>query len=134
MRVVADTNIIVSGLLNPYGAPGQVVIMGTSGELEFCYDGRIIAEYREVLERPKFNFDLEDINSFIHQIELAGHAVAPKPLSKPLPDPDDAPFLEAALAGRATCIITGNSRHYPSSARQGTQVLGPSQFLSKYYS
>ena len=134
MRVVVDTNVIVSGLINPNNAPGRIVMMGVSEDLAFCYDGRIVTEYRDVLERPKFKFKVSNIVDFIHQIENGGHVVAALPLKKSLPDLGDEPFLVVAIAGNAECLITGNLKHYPVSARQGMRIVSPSQFLSKYYS
>ena len=50
MKVVLDTNVLVSGLLNPYGPPGRIVQLAAAGELQLCLDARILAEYREVRE------------------------------------------------------------------------------------
>ncbi|HXL73081.1 MAG TPA: putative toxin-antitoxin system toxin component, PIN family, partial [bacterium] len=56
MIVVLDTNVLVSGLLSPYGPPGEIVRMVSSRALSLCFDARIISEYAEVLTRPKFPF------------------------------------------------------------------------------
>lgn len=69
---------------------------------------------------------------FLDQIEAEGVAVAAVPLRFPLPDPDDAPFLEVAAAARADAPITGNTRHYPARARHGITVLDPSAFLNRW--
>lgn len=61
MIVVIDTNVLVSGLIKPFRLPGRIVMMVASGEIELCYDGRIISEYKEVLSRPKFGFKKENI-------------------------------------------------------------------------
>lgn len=132
MRVVLDTNVLVSGLLNPYAAPGEIVRITSSGLLELCYDSRIINEYREVLKRPRFGFDAELVGAFVDEIEGNGLQVVGEPLRLRLPDPDDEPFLEAAIAGRAEYLITGNIKHYPSSSRQKIRVLGPAAFLEAY--
>lgn len=59
-------------------------------------------------------------------------AVVARPLKLRLPDPDDAPFLEVALAARADALITGNLRHYPTQARQGMAVLDPASFVDRW--
>ena len=51
MRVVLDTNVLVSGLLSPYGSPGEIVRRLAAGELTPCLEVRILVEYREVLLR-----------------------------------------------------------------------------------
>jgi len=133
VRVVIDTNVLVSGLLSAYGSPGKIVNMVVSGELEACYDARIITEYREVLLRPKFSFERRNIESIIEYIECFGLPVSAKPLLKHLRDPDDEPFLEVAIAGRAEALITGNSAHYTLRGKRATLILTPRQFLNRYY-
>ena len=49
MKVVLDTNIVVSGLLQSQGNPAQVLTLALSGAIQTCHDGRILAEYAEVL-------------------------------------------------------------------------------------
>ncbi len=132
MRVVLDTNVLVSGLLSPYGAPGEVVQLAASGISELCYDGRILAEYREVLSRPKFGFDPEEVSVLLEQIKTGGRLVAPMPLAKALPDSEDEAFLEIALAAGAQALVTGNIRHYPPDKRQGMRVLEPRAFLGLF--
>jgi predicted nucleic acid-binding protein len=83
-RVVIDTNIIVSALLQPLGPPAQVFLLAVSGSIQLCLTGEVYAEYEEVIRRPRF------------------HACA---------DPDDDIFLECAQAARAAYLMTGNTRH-----------------------
>lgn len=132
MKIVLDTNVIVSGLLSPYNAPGEIVRMVSSGILKLCYDARILSEYRSVLLRPKFKFDPEHVDALIDQIETCGCIAASKPLPEKLPDIDDEPFLEVALAGKASCLITGNLIHYPIKLRQGVKVILPVKFIDIY--
>ena len=132
MKVVIDTNVIVSGLLNPYRHPAEILRLLLTGSLKLFYDARIISEYSEVLNRSKFQFDKENISIFVKEIETAGTPVIPLPLKKSLPDPDDNMFLEAALAGNAECIITGNTNHYPKKLCSGIRVLSPTEFVSYY--
>lgn len=132
MTIVLDTNALVSGLLFPFNPPGEIVRMVSSGVLELCFDARIISEYREVLRRPKFKIDPDDIEALLEQIEACGHPVAATPLPKGLPDRDDEPFLEVAIAGEAHCLVTGNLRHFPKDRRQGMAVVSPREFLSLF--
>lgn len=132
MKVVLDTNILVSGLLSPFGAPAEIVRMVASGTLKLCYDARILSEYRSVLLRPRFSFDRVYVGDILNQIKTCGHIVAAKPLLKKLPDIDDEPFLEIALSGKARCLVTGNLKHYPVEKRQGMPVLSPTEFLEAY--
>ena len=132
MRVVIDTHVLVSGLLSPFGSPAEIVRMIPSGSLSVCFDARIITEYAQVLTRPKFPFSHEDVQALLDHLRAGGVVVAGGPLPAALPDEDDMPFLQVALAGRAECLITGNLRHFPASRRQGMRVLGPKDFLQFY--
>lgn len=132
MKVVVDTNVLVAGLLSPFGPPGEIVRMIASGTLHLCFDARILTEYSEVLARPKFQFKSELTQALLEQIKTEGLSVAGDPLPARLPDPTDEPFFEAAIAGDADCLITGNIKHFPSAKRQGAVVLSPSEFLDYF--
>lgn len=132
MNIVLDTNVLVAGLLSPFGPCGKIVRMVSSGELTLSFDARIMSEYSEVLKRPKFVFDEDKIAALLEYIEFRGQPIAPSPLAYSLPDSDDEPFLEVAIASQAVCIVTGNQIHFPSKLCQGSEVLSPSEFLAKY--
>lgn len=132
MRVVLDTNVLVLGLLSPFGTCGQLVRMLTSGRLTLCVDARILLEYADVLRRPGFRIDSEQVDILMEFIEKSSQAHAPIPLAKPLPDPDDASFLEVALCSASDCLVTGNLKHYPAHCRTGVEVLSPRGFLDLY--
>ncbi len=132
MIVVVDTNVLVVGLLSAVGPPGEIVRMIATGSLSVASDARIIAEYAEVLRRPKFSFNQAHVEAFLDQIRATGLVAAGDPLPMHVPDQGDEPFREVALAARAQCLITGNGKHYPSGARQGLRVYTPSEFLESY--
>ncbi len=132
MRIVLDTNVLVSGLLSPFGPPGEIVRLVSSGLIEVCLDARISAEYREVLARPRFGFDQGDVGSLLDYLESNADTVAAEPLATRLPDADDEPFLEVALASAADCLVTGNLSHYPAAARAGVAVLSPTELIERY--
>ena len=132
MKIVLDTNVLVSGLLNPYGAPGRIVLLVADGKLSLCFDARIIAEYRDVLFRPVFSFRPDHVRALIEQIRTAGVSTASAPLPHPLPDRDDEAFLEVAIAVSAEYLVTGNSRHFPARSRCGIEVVSPAEFLELY--
>lgn len=134
MNIVLDTNVLVSGLLTPFGPCGEIVRMLSSGEVTLSLDARILIEYQEVLDRPKFKFDKDKVAALLDHIEHRGVTVASSPLRQPLPDIDDEPFLEVAIAARAICIVTGNQVHFPTELCQGVRVLSPSDFLVFYKS
>ncbi|WP_423223645.1 putative toxin-antitoxin system toxin component, PIN family [Candidatus Amarolinea aalborgensis] len=128
MLVVLDTNILVSALLSPFGPPARVFDMVLNGDIRAAYDDRLMAEYREVLARPKFNFAPEDVAVVLEYLEADGEQVTARPLSCKLPDPDDLPFLEVATQAEAV-LITGNTAHYPEAIRGEVQVVAPGEFV-----
>lgn len=131
MRVVIDTNVIVSGLLNPHGAPGRIPDLLIGERFDFLADDRILSEYREVLLRPRFGFDAADVNALVSHLQTISVMVTADPIDLRLPDPGDLPFLEVAISGEAQCLVTGNLKHFPKSKRalRGVKVLSPSYFL-----
>jgi uncharacterized protein len=129
VRIVLDTNVLVSGLLSPHGPPGRIVDLVVDGAVTLLVDDRIVLEYREVLARPRFGFAAGDIEAVLSLIDLAGERVRAAPLSLPLDEPDDLPFLEVAHSGGAEALVTGNPRHYRGAAALGVRVMSPAIFL-----
>jgi putative PIN family toxin of toxin-antitoxin system len=132
MKVVLDTNVLVSGLLSHQGAAAQVVGMAAAGAITLCFDARILEEYRQVLGRPRFGFPSQAVSALLDQLRAGGEFVTTKPLPAALPDPRDEPFLEAAIAGHAEFLVTFNLKHYPATARCGVPVGPPVEFLRHY--
>jgi putative PIN family toxin of toxin-antitoxin system len=131
LRLVIDTNVLISGILSPYGPPGEIVRMVSSGALSLCFDARVLAEYSEVMLRPKFPFRKEEVAALLEQIQSKGLVVASLPLVRRLPDPHDEAFLEVALAGKVGMLVTGNLKHFPSSVN-GVKIVSPAVFLENY--
>ena len=132
MKIVLDTNVLVSGLLTPFGPSGEIVRMLFSSELILYIDARILSEYQDVLHRPKFSFNNDHIVILLDFIKQYGQFISSSPLTNRLPDPDDEPFLEVAIAGRVRSLVTGNTAHYPSPLREGIDIFSPSEFIEFY--
>ena len=132
MQIVLDTNVLVAGLLTPFGVCGEIVRMASSGELILFFDARILSEYDEVLRRPKFKFEEEKVAALLDYIVYRGQTAAPLPLADPLPDSDDEAFLEVAMASQATCLVTGNQPHFPAEQCGKVKVFSPKDFLIVY--
>ncbi len=132
MRIVLDTNVLVSGLLSPHGPPAAIVRLVAQGDLILYYDTRVLTEYRSVLLRPAFPFAIAQVESLLDLIEANGQLCGASPLATSLPDPDDEMFLEIALMGEVDYLVTGNLRHYPAKCRQGCNVVAPAWFVEWY--
>lgn len=128
MRVVLDTNVIVSGVLTANGTCARLLDLFIDGAFEICADDRILDEYDRVLRRPEIGIDPSWATTILDLIRSGAHLVAAAPLSAELPDPDDLVFLEVAASAEAS-LVTGNGRHYPGRARCGVKVFSPREFL-----
>ncbi len=124
---VLDTNVLVSGLLNPSGHPGRLLDAVLSGHLVLALDDRIYAEYSEVLIRPNFKFDKSDVRDLLSFLRMQYRINAHPVKLKNLPDASDLPFAETALSLEEAVLVTGNPRHFPKAMLKGLLVLNPKQ-------
>lgn len=128
MKVVIDTNVIVSALLSPYSYSSQVLRSVLTKKIDIALDSRIISEYREVLMRPKFDFELDNVKIITDYLyDIAEKVIAP-PVSISLPDPDDKMFYEVAISSNAEYLITGNKKHFPKSICKDIKIISPKEF------
>ena len=133
MKIVLDTNVVVSGLLQARGNPAQVLALVLSGAIQICHYERILAEYAEVLARPRFKFDPKRVREVQNKIDTDGLAFdASGESNLNLPDPDDEPFLAVALAASADFLVTGNLADYPPDKRRGCAVVSPAAFMTEW--
>ena len=126
MLVVIDTNILVSALWSKSGAPARAVGLVLSGHLTPCYDHRIMLEYRQVLQRPKFRFRPAEVNALLDWFRQIGRSVVPAPVDIPFVDEADRKFYEVAKYCGAI-LITGNLKHFPKD----DAVMSVSDFLER---
>lgn len=114
---VIDTNVLVSAILKFQSIPGQIVKEALLGTVIPLLCDEIVAEYREVLARPKFKFAQETIDVFIDGIVDRGIFVDAVSIEEVIPDPKDIVFYEVVMEGRKkyddTYLITGNIKHFP---------------------
>ena len=128
MRVVLDTNVLVSGLLNPCGPPAVVLNLLANAKLELLYDSRILQEYMEVLHRGKFGFNSDLIETLIDYFQDEGERISAEPTNQRFPDEDDRAFYEVMATGEADYLITGNGNHFPEDDR----IRNPREFVTAY--
>lgn len=133
MKIVLDTNVLISALLKPRSKPAAVLRLIINGQVRIAYDTRILGEYQEVLKRPLFHFTPEQIDPLLDYFEQEGDLAVGSPLPKGLPDPTDEPFLEVAVSAHADAIVTGNKRHYPAAFSAGILILTPAEFLELFH-
>lgn len=135
LRAVLDTNVWVSGLAFPDGAPGRILAAVRRGSVQAVASWDLAAEIAEVLRRPRIQAlgvterDVEDA------LVLLAPALPDVEVSVSLRDPDDVPVVAAAVAGAAEAIVTGDRDLLDDSelrdwlALRGIAVLDPAEAL-----
>jgi uncharacterized protein len=115
IRVVLDTNIFISALLQPQSLPARVFLLALDGiTAQLCVSGDIYSEYEGVIRRPKFGRSDAVIERALRAIRQNGLWVKPSNNVRACHDPDDDIFLECAETARAHYLVTGNLKHFPS--------------------
>jgi len=114
MRVVLDTNILISACWKPGGNESRVVAMVRAGELTACVSAAVVEEYREVSLRRKFAKQRECLGEMIAVLVARAVRVEPAAVCEACGDPDDNQLLDCAAAAGAAFVVTGNLRHFPS--------------------
>lgn len=128
MRIVIDTNVLISALLNAGRVPDLVLDAIVRQRHVVLYDQRGLCEYRSVMARPKFSFSLERAEGMLASLMSVGSDVG-EVAAWPgeMVDETDRMFVEVALAGRGDVLLTGNGKHYPRGL--GFDVMGPTELL-----
>jgi putative PIN family toxin of toxin-antitoxin system len=129
IRVVLDTNVFVSALLQPQGFPARAFLIALAGTAaQLCVSGDIYAEYEEVIRRPKFDRSETVIELALDAIRKNGFWVRPSERVIACSDPDDDIFLDCAQAARAQYVVTGNPKHFPVKWAE-IQIVTARQFV-----
>lgn len=128
LRLVLDTNVIVSALLQSAGRPRSVLTIALSKPAQLFVTSEILHEYRVVLARPRLRIQKGMASRFLALIEKRSKQVVPRRRLRIAADPDDDIFLECAERARADYLVTGNIGHFPTTWR-ATQIVTPTGFL-----
>lgn len=133
MRVVIDTGVLVSALIRRQGTIGEVLRLLRDGRFTVIYSTAIMIEIIDVLGRDpfrtKYHIESEDITMLVNLIRLRGELVNPTHSVKICRDPKDDKFLEAALAGQADAIVSGDADLLVLNPFEVISILRPAEFL-----
>jgi len=131
LKVVIDTNVLVSALLKPDSVPDIILSLVLSGEIILCLSEPIATEYEEVLKRERFRkLNRKKVKALLSRLKSQAQWVKPKTgLEVNLVDPEDSKFLECAMEAGSDFLITGNVKHFPKKHKD-RRVISPAQFLS----
>jgi len=130
MRVVLDTNILVSAVLG--GRLAAILDAWEAGQFTLLVNTEILREYRSVLARPKFGLNIEDVDNIIGYIFQQAEFVTTTLLSTvSSEDPADDKFLKVALTGQADCIVSGDNHLLRLKACEGIPIYTAREFLAR---
>jgi putative PIN family toxin of toxin-antitoxin system len=128
IKVVLDTCVVVSAFWSADGIPARIVKLFPDEITPYIND-LIYSEYKDVLNRPKFDFSDEKKDAFLAKINEYGTYYMPKESTTLFSDKDDRIFYDTAKESKSI-LITGNIKHFPNEAF----IMTPTQFLKMYES
>ena len=125
-KVVLDTNVIISAFLTPAGPSATILRLVLHKDLEICSSTAILAEYEQVLTRPKFTEHLQNhaIQRFMDILHDMATEIICLPSTFEMPDESDRIFYDTAKEAGAF-LITGNKKHFPAE----TMIVSPTEFI-----
>ena len=131
IRIVVDTNVVVSGLLFG-GIPGKIIEAIKLNDTQLLITSDIFNEYLKVLSYPKFELTEDDINYLLYQVLLPHSEIVTDVTQEEViihQDPSDDKFLLCASEGQADYLISGDAHLTSLRKYQETVILTPSAFI-----
>jgi uncharacterized protein len=128
LRLIVDTNVVVSAALKPEGLQRTVVLLALTKPARWYVSDAILSEYAVVLARPELKVRRNLRQQLLQLIKNHTRVVVPTHLSQVTTDPDNI-FVECADAARADYLVTGNQRHFPKFWKN-TKIISSREFLN----
>ncbi len=135
MRLVIDTNILVSALLAPTSLPAQLVLLWRAGRFDLLTAPDQLDELMHVTRYPKIRERLAPAlaGRLVNDVRALAMTVEKLPVVDASPDPDDNYLLALAAAGAADFLVTGDKRDLLRLAvYEGTKIITVRDFLTQY--
>ena len=129
LRLVIDTNVVVSAALKPEGLQRTVLLLAMTKSVRWYVSEAIVAEYALVLARPELKIRRSSRQQLLQLIKNHGGVVVPSRMAQITSDPDDNLFVECADAAHADYLVTGNQRPFPKFWKN-TKIISSTEFLS----
>jgi len=131
LKVVFDTNVIVSAALQEQSLPGLLLSLGLEDKVKFFVSPALINEYEKVLVRPRLKLGFQECKELMDKIKQKVVLVNPtKRLTILKTDDPDNRILICALKAKADFIITGNKKHFSFEEFRGIKIVTPREFLA----
>jgi putative PIN family toxin of toxin-antitoxin system len=128
IRIVLDTNVLISAHLKDAGAEARVFDLVANQLVSLCVSDPILIEYEGVLSRRKFRIDKERVNQSMDLIRRVAVVITPSETVSASSDEPDNRFLECAQEAKADYLVTGNKRYFPKRWKD-TVVVNAREFL-----
>jgi putative PIN family toxin of toxin-antitoxin system len=128
LRIVLDTNILVSAALKPSSLQRTTFLLAITKPARLYVSQPILDEYSEVLARPELKIRKGLRLQLLQLIKTQSHIIIPSHRLEIATDPDDNKFLECSDTARADYLITGNRRHFPTFWKK-TKVITCREFI-----
>ena len=114
---VIDTNVLVSAIFAAHPDSATVIVRDKimDGTIVPLYNAEIFDEYRDVLTRPKFHFPAELVDAILDVILQKGLSLERTKTEEVFTDPKDVVFYEIALSKEGAYLVTGNTKHFPTT-------------------
>jgi putative PIN family toxin of toxin-antitoxin system len=129
LRLVIDTNVLISAAIKPAGLPRTVLLLAFTKPARLYVSHAILEEYADVLSRPEVRISKGMRLQLLQQVKNHSQIVIPALRIEVTRDPDDNIFLECADIARADYLVTGNQKHFPRFWKT-TKVITPPEFIS----
>ncbi len=130
MKVVVDTNVVISAILRDRDPETVVLFVLESPDVEWIGSQKIVEEYLEVLMRPKFDLPLEAIALWKARFSKSVLLIeSPEAIDFPH-DRRDAKFLDCALASQADFFITGDRDFEGAQLVLDLKIVSVRQFIA----
>lgn len=129
LRLVLDTNVVISAALKPDGLQRTVLILAVTKPAHLYISPAILTEYRDVLSRPELEIRRGIRQQILQLIRRRARSIVPGKLFQVTIDPNENIFLECADAARADYLTTGNARNFPRFWKR-TKVITSREFVS----
>ena len=129
VRLVIDTNILVSAALKPDSLQRTTFLMAITKPARLYVSAPVLDEYADVLSRPELGIRKGLRQQLLQFVKNHSHIVAPSRRLEVTSDPDDNIFVECADAARADYLITGNQKHFPPFWK-GTKIITSREFVT----
>jgi len=128
LRLVLDTNVVVSAAIKPEGLPRTVLLLAMTKPAYWYVSEAILSEYAVVLARPELKIRRSLRQQLLQLIKNHARVVVPSHLPQITHDPADNIFVACADASRADYLVTGNQRHFPKFWTK-TKIISSREFL-----